>query len=66
MTTHGHTQRDYDELIAAGVDPSTTQPREHPIPCAICTMATMHQAGRCDFHYVAPFAARRSHGDLTR
>jgi hypothetical protein len=49
----GHTRRDYDALVAAGVDPTTTQPRERAVRCW-CGRETWHQVGYCDEHYLPP------------
>lgn len=59
---HGHTERDHAALIAAGVDPASTQPREHPVNCTWCHQPTMNQSGNCDrdAHYTAPWAARKA------
>lgn len=57
---YGHTERDFAELVAAGVDPQITQGREHAVRCAMCDRRTFHQEGRCDVHYIAPHAARRA------
>ena len=56
---HGHTPRDYAELTAAGVDPHSTQPREHAVRCW-CGHLNYHQSGNCGSHYIAPAAARRA------
>lgn len=53
-----HTRLDYEALIAAGVDPDSTQPRERPVTCTHCWQRTWNQAARCDEHYIAPNAAR--------
>ena len=53
-----HTDRDHAELVAAGVDPGSTQHREHPVACW-CLQMTRHQAGACDRHYQAPRACTR-------
>ena len=45
--THGHTLTDHDALTAAGVDPSTTKPREHDVRCHSCNARTFNQAGGC-------------------
>lgn len=58
--TAGHTERDYRELVAAGVDPYSTQPREHAIACIVCRRPTFHQSGRCDSDYVRPAACDRA------
>ena len=55
---HGHTERDYDALVAAGVDPYDTQPREHKVACFWCSARTRHQSGGCDAHYLEPWRAR--------
>ena len=63
MATHGHTHRDAEHLHAAGIDPSTTQPRDdHAIRCTHtgCRNMTWHQAAGCDAHYTIPAAARRT------
>lgn len=57
--THGHTDRDYNALVAAGIDPATTQPREHNTLCW-CAATTRHQSATCDRHYVLPGAATRA------
>lgn len=62
MGFDGHTERDFVELAAAGVDPESTQPREHPVGCFVCQRPTWHQAGRCDDHYVRPGAVDRALG----
>lgn len=54
--TAGHTQRDYDALVKADVDPASTQPREHPVRCW-CGAMTWHQQGLCDQHYRLPTKA---------
>lgn len=56
---HGHTDADHEALTRAGVDPATTQPREHSVPCQTCRTATFNKAAHCDVHYVAPAAAER-------
>ena len=48
LARHGHTEADYGCLIGAGVDPSTTQPREHAVGCTGCGRKTWNQMGRCD------------------
>ena len=55
-----HTRLDHEALIAAGVDPSSTQPRERAVTCRRCGRLTWNQAAHCDAHYVAPFAALRA------
>jgi len=57
-----HTRLDHEALIAAGVDPSSTQPRERAVTCQVCGAWTANQAAHCDTHYVAPMAARRAAG----
>lgn len=58
--THGHTVRDAAALRSHGVDPSTTQPREHPVLCPVHDVRhpvpTFNLAGRCDHpgHYRRP------------
>lgn len=54
--SNGHTVRDWLELVAADVDPATTQPREWQTRCW-CFAETWHQSATCDEHYVAPRAA---------
>lgn len=57
----GHTPRDYDELVAAGIDPYSTQPRsDHGVRCW-CGEVTWHQMGGCDKdgHYIRPAACDR-------
>lgn len=56
---HGHTERDHAALVAAGVDPASTQPREQPVRCYACPTRTWHQAGNCDRHYMVPAAVER-------
>lgn len=58
---HGHTEKDFAALVAAGVDPASTQPREHSVRCTWCLRPTMNQSGNCDRdeHYTAPWAARK-------
>lgn len=54
---NGHTQRDFDQLVAAGIDPESTAPRERPIQCVVfvgCRCTTWNQAGGCDTHYLPP------------
>lgn len=58
MNASYHTVLDLHALRQAGVDPDSTQPREHAVRCTRCTSETWNQAGRCDAHYVAPAAAR--------
>ena len=58
--THGHTLTDHDALTAAGVDPSTTQPREHAVRCHSCNARTFNQAGGCEAHYTQPAAIART------
>ena len=60
-----HPARDEIELVAAGVDPCSTQPRDRQVSCNVCDRLTMFQAGGCDRHYVAPWAARRACGQVT-
>ena len=60
MRTTTHTPLDLEALIAAGVNPSSTQPRERPVTCQMCGRTTWNQAAHCDQHYVAPMAARRA------
>lgn len=60
MRTTTHTRLDHEALIAAGVNPSSTQPRERAVSCRQCGRVTWNQAAHCDAHYVAPFAARRA------
>lgn len=55
---HGHTPRDAAALLAAGIDPADTQPRERLVPCLTCGAATMHTAAHCDTHWVPPVFAR--------
>lgn len=55
-----HTRLDFEALVAAGVDPDSTQPRERPTTCQQCGRTTWNQAAHCDQHYVAPMAARRA------
>lgn len=55
--TAGHTQRDYDEMVAAGIDPADRQHRDHPTVCG-CGRQTWHLSATCDAHYEAP-AVRR-------
>lgn len=62
MGFDGHTERDYVALVAAGVDPLDTQPRERPIPCVECRRSTWNQAGGCDSHYRNPAAVDRALG----
>lgn len=62
MRTTTHTRLDHDALIAAGVDPASTQPRERAVTCQVCGTPTANQAAHCDTHWVAPFAARRAAG----
>lgn len=56
---HGHTERDFNELVAAGVNPADTQPRENAVQCTFCRNRTWHLSGRCDWHYEPPRATRR-------
>ena len=60
----GHTERDFAELTAAGVDLATTQPRDHPVRC-ICGRRTFSQMGYCerDECYRMPAAAQRALAD---
>ena len=64
MTDHedlaGHTQRDAEALLRAGVDLHSTQPREHHVLCW-CGARTLHQRGLCDTHWEAPAAATDKH-----
>ena len=60
MTYTLHTPLDLEALVAAGVDPDSTQPRERPTTCQQCGRVTWNQAAHCDQHYVAPMAARRA------
>ena len=60
MRTTTHTRLDHEALIAAGVNPSSTQPRERAVTCQVCGRVTWNQAAHCDQHYVAPMAARRA------
>jgi len=55
-----HTPLDHAALIAAGVDPDSTQPREKAVTCQTCGRLTFNQAAHCDdrAHYVVPHAAR--------
>lgn len=53
-----HTDADHQTLLAAGVDPDSTQPREHAVPCQTCHRPTWNVAAHCDLHYVAHPAAR--------
>ena len=55
-----HTSLDHAALLAAGVDPASTQPREHAVMCGTCGRSTWHQAGHCDAHYTPPAAALRT------
>lgn len=59
----GHTERDFNELVAAGVDPDSTQPRERSVGCIACRKSTLNQSGYCDAHYVRPFAIDRAELD---
>lgn len=54
-----HTGQDLVALIAAGVDPESTQPRERSVPCNVCGTPTRNQAGGCDRHYTPPASTRR-------
>lgn len=60
VRTNQHTRLDHDALIAAGVDPASTQPRERAVTCQVCGTLTANQAAHCDAHYVTPVAARRA------
>jgi len=60
VRTTTHTRLDHEALIAAGVNPSSTQPRERAVSCRRCGQITWNQAAHCDQHYVAPMAARRA------
>lgn len=57
--THAHTALDQSSLRLAGVDPSTVQPRERAVPCAVCGTATWHLAACCDQHYAPPGVCQR-------
>lgn len=61
---HGHTERDFAELTAAGIDPATTQPRDHAVRC-LCGQATFNQQAGCDRDecYLLPGAAQRALAD---
>ena len=54
-----HTPMDRSTLLAAGVDPSTVQPREHDVACAVCMVGTWNLSGYCDSHYVPPAHAAK-------
>lgn len=60
----GHTTRDAEALIAAGVDPTTVQPRETQVPCRMFSARhaahTSNLGGGCDQHYVTPAACDRA------
>ena len=51
MTTHQHTPRDLEEFARVGIDPDTTQGRDHPVRCLWCSTTTFNQRGECDRHY---------------
>lgn len=46
-----HTPRDHADMIAAGIDPDTRQPRERAVPCAVCQRPTLNRAAHCDTHF---------------
>ena len=52
-----HTRLDFEALVAAGVDPDSTQPRERAVSCRQCGRVTWNQAAHCDAHYIPPAAA---------
>lgn len=56
---HGHTERDFQALTDARVDPESTQAREWPTSCW-CGAKTWHQMASCDAHYVAPSVALKA------
>jgi len=60
----GHTQRDFDALIEAGIDPASTQERYQPTHCW-CGRKTSHQAGGCEAHYRQPAAIVKKVAELT-
>lgn len=62
MLRDGHTEHDFNELVAAGVDPATTAPREQRTACVICRRPTWNREGHCDLpdHYVPPSAVLRA------
>lgn len=55
-----HTPLDLAALVAAGVDPESTQPREHEVRCTFCAARTLNQMAGCDQHYRTPDAAVRA------
>lgn len=55
---NGHTTLDHQALVAAGVDPDSTQPRERPVTCQTCGRVTWNQAAHCDADYLPPSAVR--------
>lgn len=52
--TGGHTALDVHSLRRAGIDPTSTQPREHSVPCTACSEPTWNIEARCDLHYQPP------------
>ena len=58
--TGGHTPLDLAALTAAGIDPASTQPREHEVRCTFCPARTLNQMGGCDQHYRPPHAVVRA------
>lgn len=52
-----HTPADTAALTAAGIDPESTQPREHAVPCR-CGRRTLNLSGGCDRHYEVPVRAK--------
>lgn len=59
-----HTPADHATLTAAGIDPDTVQPRERPVPCAVCFRPTLNVAAGCDRpgHYQPPALALAAGG----
>lgn len=49
-----HTQLDAAAFIAAGIDPETSQERDRPVPCTVCSRSTLNLRARCDAHYLPP------------
>lgn len=60
-----HTPSDRATLVAAQVDPSTVQPREHDVACAVCKVGTWNLSGRCDSHYLPPAQAAKVADQIT-
>lgn len=53
-----HTPLDHAALVAAGVDPDTSQPRTRPVTCLWCRTTTWNLAACCDTHYEPPRRTR--------